>query len=417
MASTKSEPKETLWTRNFTIMTTATVLGAAGGVAGSFALSFLVFEETGSTLAAAILIAIQVVPRFVIPLALSPIMDRLPRKPFLVGGDVANGLLYALAGTYLLLQPFDYIKYLFFTLLLATLQAFDELAFTAIYPKLIPGGFEQQGYTVSNMVYPILKVVMLPIAAWLMDVVGVAWMLVGQGACSIGAALIENRIKLVENRGSAGSRFSLKTWWSDIVDAVRFLAKDRGLASNYLYIAFTNGIADGLAPILVAFFSTATGFTTAMYSFFSVFEFAGRSLGGVVSYKIEVKPQKKFRLTFLIYQIYELSDAILLWLPYPAMLVNRALVGFLGMNSAALRSAAVQRYIPEEYRARLAAFQSVLWSCADAVLSLFVGSLGEVLDYRWCYTVGGLAATAILWATLWASRRELERIFNPEDEQ
>ena len=47
-----------LWTRDFTLLISATVLGAAGGIAGSFALSFLVYEETGSTLAAALLIAI-----------------------------------------------------------------------------------------------------------------------------------------------------------------------------------------------------------------------------------------------------------------------------------------------------------------------------------------------------------------------
>ena len=36
--------KQTLWTRDFTLLTVATVLGAAGGVASSFALSFLVLS-------------------------------------------------------------------------------------------------------------------------------------------------------------------------------------------------------------------------------------------------------------------------------------------------------------------------------------------------------------------------------------
>ena len=49
--------RDTLWTRNFTLITCATGLGAVGGIASSFALSFLVFDETGSTLASALLIA------------------------------------------------------------------------------------------------------------------------------------------------------------------------------------------------------------------------------------------------------------------------------------------------------------------------------------------------------------------------
>lgn len=95
--------KKTLWTRNFTLVTVATILGAAGGIAGNFALSFLVYDETKSTLAAALLLALQILPQVVIPMVAAPFMDRLPRKPFLVGGDVANGILYSLAGVYLLL--------------------------------------------------------------------------------------------------------------------------------------------------------------------------------------------------------------------------------------------------------------------------------------------------------------------------
>ncbi|MEF9880249.1 MAG: MFS transporter, partial [Clostridia bacterium] len=100
--------KTTLWTKNFTLVTVATIMGAAGAIASNFALSFLVFDETGSTLAAAFIIAIQLVPNFLIPLWLSPWMDRMPRKPFLVAGDTINGVLYAFAGFYLLNFEFSY---------------------------------------------------------------------------------------------------------------------------------------------------------------------------------------------------------------------------------------------------------------------------------------------------------------------
>ena len=42
------------------------------------------------------------------------------------------------------------------------------------------------------------------------------------------------------------------------------------------------------------------------------------------------------------------------------MLVNRALCGFLGIQSATIRQAAVQRYIPDRLRARLNAGAEVL---------------------------------------------------------
>ena len=80
--------KQTLWTRNFTRITAATTLGAAGGIISQFALSFLVFDETGSTLASALVVAIQLIPMVLLPLVVAPMMDRLPRKPFLVWGDL-----------------------------------------------------------------------------------------------------------------------------------------------------------------------------------------------------------------------------------------------------------------------------------------------------------------------------------------
>ena len=46
-------------------------------IAGGFALSFLVFDETGSTLAAALIVAIQLVPTFLLPLIFAPWMDRV----------------------------------------------------------------------------------------------------------------------------------------------------------------------------------------------------------------------------------------------------------------------------------------------------------------------------------------------------
>lgn len=410
------QKKKTLWTQNFTLVTLATILGAAGGIAGNFALSFLVYDETGSTLAAAILIAIEIFPNFLIPLIISPVMDRLPRKPFLVGGDLVNGIMYGAAGLYLMFRPFSYVGYLFFSLLLSCLSAFDMLAYDSIFPRLIPAGFEEKGYSVSTMIYPVLQVIMMPIAALLLDAVGVAVILLGQAVFSLLAALVESRIRIKEESRMEGEKFSFRLWKKDVGDAVQFLQKDKGLQSIYLYMAVTNAVGNAFSPILVAFFRTAAGFTTAMYSLFSAAEFAGRSIGGVLHYHIPVPPKKRFSFAFFVYQLYELMDVILLWVPYPLMLLNRALCGFLGINSAVLRMAAVQSYLPEEYRARLNAFNTVLSSAVSCVMTLVIGALGKVMDYRLVLTVGGLFTSAVLWATIGRKRKAVAAIYNRETE-
>lgn len=196
--------KRTLWTRDFTRITAATALGAAGGIISQFALSFLVFDETGSTLAAALSVAIQLIPMVLLPLIIAPMMDRLPRKPFLVWGDLLNGVCYAGAGIFLLHNAFSYTAYLAFSLLVSCLGAFDELAYNSFYPLLLPEGQEERAYTVSAMLYPILKVLMMPLAALLYDTLGVGRLLLIQAVLSVLAALIENRIRVQENRRDRG---------------------------------------------------------------------------------------------------------------------------------------------------------------------------------------------------------------------
>ena len=406
-----------LWTRNFCLVILASAIGTVGAIAGGFALAFLVFDETGSTLASALIVAIQLLPHLLLPVLIAPFMDRLPRKSFLIAGDIANAVLLAGMGLWLLFFNFSYLGYLAVSLLLACIGAVDELAFTSIYPELIPKGAEQKGYAVSSMLYPVLKVIMTPLAAVLLDTLGVAWILIAQSGLSFAAAITESFIHLDETERQHRTPYSLQAWAGDIREAVQYLKEERGLRSIYEYMAVTNGVASGFSPILVAFFRTFPGFTAAMYSAFSVVEFAGRTIGSVLQYRIKIPDKKKYGLVLFVYQVYESMDMCLLWLPYPLMLVNRGICGFLGSNSAILRSAAVQRYIPEKLRSRINAFDDVLITAGASVFSLMMGFLGEILDYRWCVTIGGAIAMLASWLLIWGRRKDVRRVYETGDDE
>ena len=400
-----------LWTRNFRLVILASAMGTLGSIVGGFALAFLVFDETGSTLASALIVAIQLVPYLLLPVLIAPLMDRLPRKAFLVAGDVANAILLAGMGIWLLFFEFSYVGYLAVSLLLSCLGATDELAFTSIYPELIPKGAEQKGYAVSSMLYPVLKVIMTPLAAVLLDAIGVAWILIAQSILSLAAAITESFIHAEKTKQERNMPYSLRAWGEDILEAVRYLKKERGLRSIFGYMAVTNGVSDGFSPILVAFFRTFPGFTAAMYSAFSVVEFVGRIIGSAMQYKVKIPAKKKFGFTFFVYQFYEAMDMGLLWLPYPFMLINRGICGFLGSNSAILRNAAVQRYIPEKLRSRVNAFNGVLLTVGSSIFSLLMGSLGELLDDRLCVTIGGAVAMLACWLLIWCRRGNVREVY------
>ena len=406
-----------LWNRNFSLVILASTMGTIGGIAGGFALAFLVFDETGSTLASALILAIQLLPFLFIPIVIAPIMDRLPRKTFLVMGDVANSFLIFGMGLWLLFFDFSYIGYLALSLLLACLGSVDELAFTSIYPELIPKGAEQKGYAVSSMLYPVLTVIMTPFAAVLLDTFGVAWILIAQGGLSLLAAITESFIRLDETERHHSEPYSLQTWASDIREAVQYLKKEQGLLGLYEYMAVSNGVDTGFSPLLIAFFRTFPGFTAAMYAAFSVVEFIGRSIGSALQYRIKIPDKKKFGFVFFVYQTYSAMDMCLLWLPYPLMLLNRGICGFLGSNSAIIRNAAVQRYIPERLRSRVNAFQGVLVTAGCSAFSLVMGVLGEILDYRWCITIGGTFTLLAGFVLILGKQKALRRIYEPEEER
>ena len=104
-------------------------------------------------------------------------------------------------------------------------------------------------------------------------------------------------------------------------------------------------------------------------------------------------------------------DTILLYLPYPFMLANRALCGFLGVQSGNIRYAAVQKYIPDSMRARLDAFDSVFFLIMNSALTLAIGALGEILPYRAVMAIFGAVSVLLCFLIVWGKRKDIEKIY------
>ena len=318
---------------------------------------------------------------------------------------------YAALGCWLAFSTFSYVAYLAVSLVLACLEAVDELAWTSIYPEVIPLGAEQKGYAVSSMLFTTLVVVMTPFAAVLLDTIGVARLLMIQGALAVEAALIESFVHVAEHEREKREETGLALWASDIREAASWLGGEKGMRGLMGYMAVTNGIGTGYSPILIAFFRTTPGLSAALYALFSAAECIGRTVGSALQYAVKVPREKRFGICLFVYIFYDLMDAVLLWLPYPLMLANRTACGFLGANSYILRESAMQRYIPEHMRSRVNAFQGAFVMAVCSVCALAVGALGEVLDYRMCMTLCGLAAVTASVLLVWMRRGHVRRIF------
>ena len=124
-----------------------------------------------------------------------------------------------------------------------------------------------------------------------------------------------------------------------------------------------------------------------------------------------MKPEKRRKFVYFVQQFYNLMDSVLLWLPYPAMLVNRGICGFLGINSATVRMSSIHRYLPEAYRARVNAFSEATICIVGSTASLLLGMLGELLDYRITMTIIACISALACWLTVGRHKEELDKIY------
>ncbi len=405
------DKKATLWTKNFTIITLGTIISAIGGTAMGFAFSFVVFDNSQSTLLAGIFHAVSMIPAMVLPIVVSPYIDHFRRKPVIVGLDCLNGILYLLFGLYLLNHPFQYSVYMAFSLVISSIGTIYNLAYTSLYPNLIEEGFSQKGYTISGMIYPTVMMLITPAAGYLYTRLGIEFICIMEGVLLLAASAVETQIK-VEERLDGGGRFSWKSYLADMKEGLHYFKREKGLQRIYAYMPLAQGVSEGSTSLVIAYFQTTPGLGTALYAWFMVAEFIGRTVGGLVHYHFEIKAERRFSFAYMVYQVYNLMDSILLWLGYPLMLANRAACGFLGINSATLRESSVQNYLPDDKRAKLNGFFNAIMSLTVMACCTVIGALGEALDYRVCISIVAAVQMILCHGIIFQGRKHVKKIYN-----
>ncbi|MFR1753151.1 MAG: MFS transporter [Oscillospiraceae bacterium] len=377
-----------LWTKDFSCITVATVLSAIGGEAMNLPISLLVFDQTQSTLLSALILVCGMLPDMILPILVAPLIDKGGKKKWIVGLDVLLATVYAAMGIWITGHAFSYGLYVGFTLVVGTISVFYRLAFDAWYPSLIPVGAEQRGYSVSATLYPLVTILMAPVATFLYSHVPMGTLFLVVSGLTVLSCLVEGCIR--EVRKAAEEAYTFRQYRSDIREGFAFLKREKGIRNIYTYMSITQGASSGVEVLTQAYYQTQPWLTVTMLGFLKSAEMLGRVLSGLLQYIREVPVRKRYAFTKFVYTFYDTMDAALLWMPFPLMLVNRFLCGGLGCASATIRETAVQSYLPEDMRARINAFFNVISSVGGVGFYLLAGLLGQVLPYRLAATLLGL---------------------------
>lgn len=388
--------KKKLWTKDFSRITFATVLSAIGGEAMSLPVSLLVFDETNSTFWSALVMICGMLPDVLFPVLIAPLIDKGGKKRWIVGLDMLLAVLYAGMGLWISGHEFRIELYLAFVLIVGSISLFYRLAYTSWYPDLIPNGLEQKGYAVSSMLYPLVIIVMSPTAAFLYTTTTMQNIFFMVAGITLLSVLVESGIG--ENRKSEKNTYTLQQYCADIRESFAYLKREKGIRNIYMNMGVIQGTSDGMGIITQAYYQTQPFLMVTMLGWLISAEMIGRLAGGFIQYKKEIPVKKRYVFTKFVYLFYSTVDMIILFLPYPAMLISRFACGGLGISSATIRETAIQSYLPENMRARVNAFFSVLFAIGGVLFQFLAGMLGQVVSYRIAALIlGGISIASILF--------------------
>ena len=403
--------KNTLWTRDFSCITSASFLSIIGGEVMTLPLSLLVFEKTQSTLLSSIIMICGIAPDLLLSVLIAPFIDKGNKKRWVVGLDILMATIYIFMGFWVGSHPFQYWLYVALSLVIGTISVFYRLAYGAWYPDLIPVGFEQKGYAISGTLYPAVTIIMTPVATFLYEITSMQFLFFLVAAITLLSVCIGSLIRENGKKQKETTRYTFRQYTQDIAESFVYLKKEKGIRNIYSYMAITNGAGEGTGIAIQAYFQTAPLLTVTMLGFLKSAEMVGRVLGVFIQYRVTIPPKKRYGVTKFVYTFYQIADMVLLFMPYPLMLANRFLCGGLGTTSATIRETAVQSYLPETIRARVNALFSALFSLGGIFFQIFAGVLGEFLSYRTVILILGAITLVAIWVLIVIPSTENRKVY------
>lgn len=369
-----------LWNKNFLLAFIGMIISAAAGVGLSIALSVVVFQETQSTTLSAVLGALSMIPQFLLPLVIGPVVDRRNPLKVLVRNEIILAVLFFIAAALTHFIGFSYLLYMVFSVLISSFGVVSHLASASVMPQIMARENYVRGNAILNVIYPLCSVAIAPVAMKLFDLYGMPMILAAYGVASLIDAALESRIDTKFDFIEA-EKTSLKEYAADLGEGFRYIAKDPAIRSVFLLFAVVM-FADASGSVLTyPFFNRSAVLTNDQFALMTSIRSAGYMLGGFLHYFIKIPDTKRFPIAITVYFAFVLLDGTFFFMPFWLMCASRFLLGIMGMNSANIRMSAVQSRVPNHMRAKVNALFSVITSLTMMGGELLAGVLGEFVPY------------------------------------
>lgn len=379
---TGQKETQSLWTRNFTIITVGTVISMLGNAISGFALGLMVLDYTDSTLLYAIYMVVYTAPKVLAPTLAGPFLDRFSRRKTIYTLDFTSAALYGLVAWLVFCGNLSYGLFLGSCFLLGIIDSVYMVAYDSFYPLLITEGNYTKAYSITSVLES-LTLVMIPVSAVLYNLVGMGPLLVVNAVCVFLAAVMETQIDQEERyTETQEGRFGLSQYKKTFLEGLSYLWQERGLLAITAYFCISMFSGASLETLALPYFKR--NYVNGEYLYILTMGWAtvGRMIGGGIHYKIRYPADRKFAIAWTVYIAIALLNGTMLYLPLPVTALFSLCAGLLGVTSYNIRISATQSYVPDGRKGRFNGMFQMVTMVGMLLGQLVSGLLSEMLEER-----------------------------------
>lgn len=424
-----------LWTKDFTIITVGSFISMLGFSVTGFAFSLMVFDKTNSTFLYALMMVASAFPQIFVPIFAGAVLDRKSRRKTIYTIDFIFSLIFVGVTLVVYFDYFNYLIYLLIIIFVGVLNAIYMVAYDSYYPNLISANNFSKAYAISSLLYPIASTVMVPVAGWAYEAVGIVPLFAFAAVTSFITATVETFVrgkephldKSKEELENAQKKLSpFRQFGKDLKFGLGYLKNEKGLQTITGYFIVTMAAGAVLSALFLPYLKTnlpSVSFkafgnniiwhSTMLYSIIMGANTLGRIIGGIIHYLRKIKPRFKYNTALSVYIIITILDGLILFMPYWwIMVIFQLISGVFAVTSFNIRISATQNYIPDTVRARFNGTFTLLVMLGSIVGQLLGGALGEIIDGKWLVLGAMTINMAAIFLIMFRNRKYVKPIYN-----
>jgi MFS family permease len=402
-----------LWNKNFTIITVGSIISMMGNAVSNFALGLVVYNHTSSTLLYSLFMILNTIPKILIPLIAGPFVDRYSRKKIIVTIDIIYGFLFLGFSYIIYIGFFDYSFYIMFSMILGTLDSFYHVAYESLYPEYIGEGNFSKAYSISSLLYPIANTIMVPIAGFVYEWIGVFPLFLFNAITFFLTQGLERFLdadKCHIKSGLEEVRKKSSVFWSDLKEGFQYIKQEPGLMGITSYFFVTMMAMASSQTLLLPYFTNLD--QVSRYSIFMSIVTLGRIIGGMLHYKYKYPTQYKFNIALFVYIAISILEGSVLYLTYPLMGVCYLFSGMLSVTSYNIRISGTQSYLEPDKRGRFNGMFMMVTMLGSMIGQFTSGILGDLFPIP--YVISGFMVMNMVGALsiMLKNRTAVKKIYN-----